>query len=71
MFFERFKIICVGDSVIPMSFWIKKIQCLPGMASLVIFKCSSVVVTLLYPTTSVKSMWLLREQFGEDQNDYV
>jgi hypothetical protein len=41
------------------------------MASLVIFKRSSVVVTLLYPTASVKSMWLLREQFGEDQNDDV
>ena len=35
------------------------------MASLVIFNRSSVVVTLLYPTASVKSMWLLREQFGE------
>ncbi len=33
MFFERFSIICVGDRVIPMSFWV---QSLPGMASLVI-----------------------------------
>ena len=41
------------------------------MASLVILKRSSVVVTLLYPTTSVRPMWVMREQFGEDQNDYV
>ncbi|MFZ4062605.1 MAG: hypothetical protein ACOYK2_04995 [Polynucleobacter sp.] len=41
------------------------------MASLVIFYRSSVAVTLLYPTASVKFMWVLREQFGEDQNDYV
>ncbi len=24
MFFERFKIICVGDSVIPTSFWVEE-----------------------------------------------
>jgi hypothetical protein len=41
------------------------------MASLVILNRSSVVVTLLYPATSVKPMWVVREQFGEDQNDNV
>ena len=54
MFFGRFKIISVGDRVIPMSFW--AIQSLPGMASLVTLKRSSVVVTLLYPTTSARLM---------------
>jgi len=41
------------------------------MAFLAIFKRSSVVVTLFYPTTGVHFMWGAREQFGEDQHDYV
>ena len=41
------------------------------MTFLVILNRSSVVVTLLYPTTSAALMWVLREQFGEDQNDYI
>jgi hypothetical protein len=40
------------------------------MASLNL-QSSSVAVTLFYPSASVNSMWNLREQFGEDQYDYV